>query len=54
MERRKRTWPARERPIGEEKALASEASPTAKEASSNIAPGRISVNPMNREEKANS
>ena len=95
MERRKRTWPAPEPPIGEEKAnrnspqfrkspnlmktkahrnsnshskrvfrftlralvekeaLAAEASPIAKEASSNIAPGRISLNSMNPEEKAN-
>jgi hypothetical protein len=39
-------------PIAKE-ALASEASVIAKEASSNIASGRISVNSMNREEKAN-
>jgi len=95
MERRKSSWPVRERQIGEEKAnrkspefrnrtkpmktkthrnsnsvskrvfrftvmapvskeaLAAEASPIAKEASSNIASGRISVNSMNAKEKAN-
>ena len=54
MERRKRSWPAPEPPIGEERATAGKASPIAKAASSNIALGRISVNSMNPEEKANS
>ena len=43
----KRSWPSKA-------ALAAEASPIAKEASSNIASGRISVKFMNTKEKANS
>jgi len=53
MDRRKGPWPAPNPPIGEEKALATEASPIAEEASSNIASGRISVKSMNPKEKAN-